>query len=195
MLILLEGTDRSGKTTLAQAIRARIEELYPNDQIQMLHAGPPQQHPVHEYITPLIHYAPGNQHHVICDRWHIGETVYPSVCQRSTQLTTSLYQEIETFLRSRGALLVHVHAHPDVLLQRLHDENSYAPGQSYITPEQLVHVYEQFMIEVHRSTLFKCQVNTTMPRTYDATVNAQFLVASAKAAENAALNMLTNMYI
>ena len=104
MLIILEGPDGAGKSTLARqletALRARDES------VTMLKAGPPKHHPLTEYELPLLSYRPMQKHHIICDRWHLGETVYPGVLSRPTQWDDAVERHITAFLASRGALIV-----------------------------------------------------------------------------------------
>ena len=120
MLILLEGHDCCGKSTLADRIahylnrsggRYRTTESL----VTVVHKGPPTEHPLREYAQPLLSYRTGRQRHVICDRWHVGESVYPSVLGRRTQLDAGVRAWLELFLLSRGALLVHVRQTDDYL--------------------------------------------------------------------------------
>lgn len=110
MLIIIEGADCAGKSGLALRLAAVLDRRY-QDRVtrptQVLHAGPPTRHPLDEYVTPLLDYRP-NSSHIICDRWHVGESVYPELVGRESQLTAGVRAWIELFLASRGALLVHL---------------------------------------------------------------------------------------
>ena len=108
MLMLLEGTDGVGKSTLAQRITEWLREHRPNDSVELWHRGVPSQHPVDEYVVPLLGYRPGRGHHIICDRWHWGELVYPRVKNRESLMDDAQFWYAEQFLRSRGALGVHL---------------------------------------------------------------------------------------
>lgn len=118
MLIILEGPKGSGKSTLADRLVAHIS-LHSTSPVKVLHKGVPTAHPVDEYEVPLLDYRPTGEYHVICDRWHLGELVYPYIYGRETQLTQGIFAHIEAFLRSRGALLVYVSGDPDVLVERV----------------------------------------------------------------------------
>lgn len=118
MLIILEGADCAGKSTLAERL-ARALDRSPyrtvDSSLTMIHKGPPTRHPLDEYAEPLLGYRTGRDQHVICDRWHIGETVYPTVLSRPSQLDSAVDAWLELFLLSRGALLVHVRQSDDYL--------------------------------------------------------------------------------
>lgn len=124
MLILLDGPDLAGKTTLAENLAERLSRhgtARVRSDVTILHKGPPTAHPLTEYEEPLLDYRPGTGRHVICDRWHVGERVYPAVLGRSSEMTPAIWTHVEMFLRSRGALLVHVTA-PTETLRRWYDE-------------------------------------------------------------------------
>lgn len=107
MLIIVEGPECSGKSTLIAMIEAVIKHAEPNSNVTVLHRGRPSEHPLDEYVMPLLNYRPGLDQHIICDRWHVGEMVYPGVYNRATAMSVDVTAYIELFLRSRGAFLVH----------------------------------------------------------------------------------------
>jgi thymidylate kinase len=74
-LIIIEGIDCTGKSTVARAIAAKI-----GNRTALLHAGPPQGPAYDEYVLPLRHMHWGWT--VICDRWHLGELVWPAIFDR-----------------------------------------------------------------------------------------------------------------
>lgn len=107
MLILIEGPDCAGKSTLARRLVDALRDSHPGDRVTYHHCGPPVDHPIDEYVAPLLDYRPGNGQHVVCDRWHVGETVYPAVADRPTYQTPAVAAYVELFLRSRGAVLIY----------------------------------------------------------------------------------------
>lgn len=108
MLIILEGPDGGGKSYLARLLVDTLHATYPGDQIELWHKGPPSQHPLDEYERPLFYYRPGTSRHIVCDRWHLGEWIYPQLLNRSTQADLPTWRHINLFLQSRGALIVYV---------------------------------------------------------------------------------------
>ncbi len=113
MLILVDGVDCSRKSSLVAQLADRVAQLHPGDQVDVWHAGPPTKHPLDEYVTPLLDYRPLRNRHVICDRWHLGEAIYPTIFNRETKFDLAIQAYTELFLRSRGAVLVHVDADVD----------------------------------------------------------------------------------
>lgn len=118
MLIILEGPDCAGKSTLAQQILRYLTVKYPRDTVELIHRGPPTGHPLDEYVVPLLDYRPNNRHHIICDRWHLGEWVYPIATGRKTHMDLSVLNYVELFLASKGALTVILNPGVDVVMTR-----------------------------------------------------------------------------
>lgn len=106
MLIILEGPDGAGKTTLARNLIDLIKSQRILDTVQYIHAGPPNRHPIDEYLHSLTHYRPSNHEHIIIDRWHWGESVYPELLQRETKLDFPARWAIEAYLKRLGAVVV-----------------------------------------------------------------------------------------
>lgn len=115
MLIILEGQDCAGKSTFARRLADQLKRSEPDASVIQLHSGAPLLHPLDEYVGRLLEYRPEQDQHIICDRWHIGEVVYPAVLNRPTQQTAAVRAYVELFLRSRGALLVYCTADGDYL--------------------------------------------------------------------------------
>jgi thymidylate kinase len=148
VLIIVDGPDCSGKSTLVAALRDRLATRYLHDEVHLLHRGPPTGHPLDEYEVPLLTYRASGSTHVVCDRWHLGELVYPDVFGRSTEFTEPVLRHVELFLNSRGALLVHVDAEVDELRACLERR-----GDEVVTVDQVVAIREGFVDAVTRTGL------------------------------------------
>lgn len=149
MLILVDGPDCARKTTLVQAIERLINQQFlPRTPTEVLHAGPPTGHPLDEYVTPLLRYRPHLGRHVVCDRWHLGEAVYPAVLGRPTAFDDAVLTYVELFLRSRGALLVVVTPPADELRRCLRTR-----GDPLVDEEQLLATREGFLDAAARTSL------------------------------------------
>lgn len=122
MLVILEGPDGSGKSTLARDLEELILTALPNDRIDIIHSGPPKMHPLDEYERSLTDYRPGTGRHLILDRWHWGEYVYPELFERGPAIDAVYWWHIERYLQRLGAVVVactqYADAYRDVYRQR-----------------------------------------------------------------------------
>jgi hypothetical protein len=102
MLIVIEGLDRTGKSTLAETVRDRLGPM-----TRLIHHGPPEHDdPIVEYLDELRTYRPGNGADIVIDRHYLGETVWPKAFDRPSTMTDLHREVIETYLRDKAALLV-----------------------------------------------------------------------------------------
>lgn len=153
MLCILEGPDGVGKTTLADQLAEYIRRHRPSDTVEIWRKGPPTLHPLDEYVTPLIAYRPGTNHHIICDRWHWGEMVYPQVFGRASLMDSAMFTYVELFLQSRGALVVNVMRDLAATHRALRER-----GDDLVRPDQLPQIVSGYMGAVYRSRLTSCDV-------------------------------------
>lgn len=172
MLLLCEGGDGVGKTTLVNEITELLHKMYPNDTVEVWRKGPPSQHPLDEYVTPLLSYRPSQGHHIICDRWHLGELVYPKIFGRMSYLDGGMLLYIEAFLKSRGAYLAHIDRdHVDVV------DTIETRGDDLVTSNQAPPILLAFHRAIQRSTLTKSTSHIRQPDL------ASWLIAEASRAE------------
>lgn len=158
-MIIIEGPDLVGKTTFAEALHRYLSESDGRAEVVRLRRGPPTAHPLDEYETPLLDYRPRRtpgtldvgRRHVICDRWHLGELVYPRVLGRSTQLDDAVRRHVELFLMARGALVVQLVASADTLAARLASRGDDLVGASHLPA--LVDAYDEVNTHLARVVL------------------------------------------
>lgn len=96
MLLICEGLDRTGKSTLAEQL------LMADPMLALLHFDKPKQHPLNEYLHPIEH----RSWDAVFDRYHWGERVWPTVFGRSTDYDAVMHAYVELALESRGAVVV-----------------------------------------------------------------------------------------
>lgn len=109
MIIVMEGCDATGKTTLADLIaNARGSEVR--------HFGPPEQHPLTEWG---MQFDEGVVQNVIFDRLHWGEPVYAPIYRDGSELGVTGFRWFEMMLAARGAITVLAEGDPDAILQRI----------------------------------------------------------------------------
>lgn len=149
MLIILEGPDCAGKTTLADRLEELIRKRYPStDEVLRLTSGPPTSHPLDEYVVPLLGYRPMSGTHVICDRLHWGERVYPKIFNRPSTMDLGVFYHTEAFLQSRGAYVIHALPSVDTLTSRMAIR-----GDDLVKPGQLAAIRAGFVRVMHETTL------------------------------------------
>lgn len=107
MIIVLEGCDGTGKTTLAEELK-KLGFSY-------RHEGPPKTKDLFTYYTnQLLSVAPGRD--VVFDRLHLGELVYGPVMRGRSELSTYQARLINRLLFARGGVLVLCTAPPMTLI-------------------------------------------------------------------------------
>jgi hypothetical protein len=99
VLIIVEGCDRTGKTTL-------VEELAVELGAETHHFKAPKSHPLEEYVG-LLQDRAINDVPLVLDRGHIGESVWPHIFNRPSNYDDAARRYVELFMLSRGAVLVY----------------------------------------------------------------------------------------
>ena len=138
-LIVLEGVDGAGKTTYAEQL---IAEWPVQDKTWLLHAGQPAAKPImHQYETALLSlYDPRDPDQlVVCDRWHVGETVYGPIYRGRSRLTPGMARYVDQLLDSLGAVKCVLSGTLKTLTRRLADR-----GEDFLKPEHLALVADQY---------------------------------------------------
>jgi thymidylate kinase len=148
VLIILEGSDLAGKTTLCERLRLYLSSKYPTHTTTVLHRGAPSSDPIAEYVDPLRGYEPESGQHIICDRWHIGEIVYPLVLHRPSEMDPTMFSQVEHFLDAKGAFLVHVWVPDSDLIARYKER-----GDAHRSLHEVLFASEVFKRMMRRSRL------------------------------------------
>lgn len=141
MLIVIEGVDGAGKSTLVEA----IQDFRPR--MQTFHKGPIKRSPLIEYESCLDEYYPGDQHDIVCDRWHIGELVYGPMLRGESKLSEASLEHIELFLESRGALKTWVQTPLPIVMERIGTRGDDLIGREKIP--LLWDWYQRFLTDQH----------------------------------------------
>jgi len=107
VLIILEGVDLAGKTSIADRIGRHFVSTY-SGRVIRLKAGQPDPNvsALDEYEIGLYPYREdilSKDTLVICDRWHVGELIYGPLLRGYSRLTLPDFERIEAFLTSLGA--------------------------------------------------------------------------------------------
>lgn len=148
MLIVVEGPDKAGKTTLVKQMQDQLEQT---GSVEVLHCGPIQRHPLDEYVRP-VDQALARADHVICDRLHIGEQIYGPLLRGESRMSTAVENWIDLYLQSKGALLVWMDTSKSVLYQRLKSEGDELLDDDF---DMLGRVFDEYL----RHRLARASVN------------------------------------
>ena len=95
MFIIIEGADKTGKTTLANAIVKGLGCKY-------VHFGKPQKYPATEYAE----YALATNGNVVLDRFYLGELVYGPLLRGNCGITLLEFATLERILRLKQAIFI-----------------------------------------------------------------------------------------
>jgi thymidylate kinase len=123
-VIVLEGCDGTGKTTLA----ADLQHQHGYDVIHSGRIPDPADELAEQYRSILDR--PGK---VAFDRSFISELVYGPLRDGRSRLTAHQVAELAFLLADRGGLFVHLTAHPKALAARLKARDGYAPAPDRIS--------------------------------------------------------------
>lgn len=181
MLIILEGADGSGKSTLADRLVDLLATNLPGDTVELRHKGPPTQHPLDEYETPLWDYRPGQGKHIICDRWHLGELVYPKVLGRESLMDDVTRWHIDQFLKCRGALVIYMTAPLNELVDAVETR-----GDDLIKASMLLSI-----TQTYDDVIQKCQIPSFIVKHEDADPSIILSAADSLEVSHVGLNEYT----
>lgn len=134
MLIIVEGVDGSGKSTLVDEFNLSM----PDDTVH-LRRGPLKHHPLVEYLYPLAQYRPMQSQSVVCDRWHVGELVYGPLYRGMSKLTPAMEAYVDKFLESRGALKLWVDTPFETVQLRMSTR-----GEDFLQPQHARLVWDWY---------------------------------------------------
>lgn len=183
MLIILEGVDGAGKSTLAAAIKRELEKSHADDTVEYIHASQIKGTVYEEYVERIADYAPGTGRHLILDRWHVGERIYGPLYRNSSGYddASGSYKWIELFLASKGARLWNITQTLEVLQERLA-----ARGEDYLENRHVDLVREQFSTFSKQSAIFAGEISPNEETVYDL---AAHIIVDAEYAENRAVSL------
>lgn len=140
MLIILEGTDGAGKTTLAEHLTVNFY-----GDVETIHAGPPQPglSVFEQYAQPLLdrrEKIASRDYLLILDRWHLGELVYGPLLRGKSALEPEQFAYLELLLESLGAVKVVVNATDGAIRRRLG-----AHREDLVSVDQAIDIKELFL--------------------------------------------------
>lgn len=153
MLLILEGLDGSGKTTLAQSLSAALG-------CDRVHHGAPSPLGAYvDYVEDLDAYRKGNHKHLVIDRSWPGEEVWGPLFRGESELTRTELMILDTETYLLGGLIVYVDVEPetgDYRLIRRGEER--APYDRY----RAKNMYENLLDECITPTIMVDTTNSSV---------------------------------
>lgn len=132
-MILLEGIDGAGKTSLAEQIidRSPIPASY-------AHRGPMRDGVLTEYVLPIDRVTKDKL--LVADRWHVGETIYGPIYRGWSMVAGFNLEFIEEELDYVNAVRCIIAPPLETVRYRLDTR-----GEDYLQPEHVTRVYSAYL--------------------------------------------------
>jgi thymidylate kinase len=159
MIVIFEGPDGAGKSTMIKEVQATAEAVGTPTSVWRAGPFPAGSDAWREYVFPLTSLSASQDWLVLIDRWHLGELVYGPLLRGGSRLSLEQRAWIEGYLRTFGAVMIHLTATVEELARRMANR-----GDDLIKAEQLPYLkaaYEQLIGDGHQPRI--------MCRTYDTT--------------------------
>jgi hypothetical protein len=115
-MLLIEGSDQTGKTTLAQKLVARAAEHPHHHGFATYYSHMTRPPADWDYTTDYVLRA---QPFAIQDRFHLGGIVYGDIIRGGTKITPESLRWIEAHMALQGSFVVVLRATDDVMVKRL----------------------------------------------------------------------------
>lgn len=166
MIVIFEGPDGAGKSTMIEAVKqVHLDEGHAPETVQVWRAGPfPEGSDAwREYVLPLTSLYASKDWLVLIDRWHLGELIYGPLFRGQSRLSLDQRTWIEGYLRTFGAVLIHLTARLEELTRRLSDR-----GDDLVKAEHLPAIlegYAKYIGDGHQPRIFCRTYDTTGQKT------------------------------
>ena len=176
MIVVFEGPDGAGKSTMIQAVaEAAAEEVG----VAMWRAGPPTGEDMWlEYVAPISTLYPSMDWLVLVDRWHLGELVYGPIFRGASRLSHAQRGWIDGYLKTLGARQVYLTATLEELTRRLTDR-----GDAMVKMEHLQPILDGYAAVVNGMTRYDTtgqRVEPTAAAIYNAAKQETAIALSAQ---------------
>jgi thymidylate kinase len=162
MIIILEGPDGAGKSTMIEELKRHylMQINSTPERVQVWRAGPfPEgSNPWTEYVVPISQLVPTRDYLILIDRWHLGELIYGPLLRGQSRLSMAQRDWIDGYLKSLGVVMVYLRATVEELTHRLGER-----GDDLIKAEQLPYLLDAYDA-IANSTLKTIVHDTTNQR-------------------------------
>lgn len=143
-LLLLEGLHGTGKSTLAAS-------LAQESRTAVFHHGPPvSTDPYYEYLRPIVFLESWS---VICDRSHIGETVWPHIFGRPTLFPSwdGTFKGIEDTIQEAASVVEVWYLVGAGTRDRISNQTQASCAKRELTAQQIIDAHELYLEALNRT--------------------------------------------
>lgn len=134
-VIIVEGIDGAGKTTLVNRIKELVPDTY--DKVFWTKGVPVYDDPEQEYCEQLTWLR--NHHFVVSDRYHVGELIYGPLYRGISRVAGRFFDRIEERLGQLRAVKVVLLPDMEVCKAR-----AFERGEDYLKVEDFEHVWNEY---------------------------------------------------
>ena len=135
--IILEGIDKSGKSTLAKYLSENLK-------IPIIKFSAPKGDPYSEYLEFLQN----NKKPAILDRFYLGELVYGPIMRGKSGLNKSHQMVLESMCYNLKTINIYTSNEKDIIAKRFIDEN-----ETFLKVEQIPEVLKKYEEVIDKSSL------------------------------------------
>lgn len=137
MIIILEGCDKTGKTTLAKEICSRLGYEY-------IKISNPEYDAYQEYITHLNN----TNGPTLFDRFHLGELVYGPIFRNKNDLAGYKFSNIEKVLKGKGTKIIYTYNNVDWIKNKFIEDK-----ETFVSENQI-----EDIIKAYNNVLYKTEL-------------------------------------
>lgn len=129
MIIIIDGCDKSGKSTLSNFFCEAFHAEY-------YHANLSRGKNLYEKYVSIINQFEGI---VVCDRFFTSEMVYGPVIRKSSRISDIEFEKLCTLVSSLGGIFIHCYASEEKILSRMKSQ-----GEDFLKPSQVPKILSGF---------------------------------------------------
>lgn len=151
MIIVLEGFDTTGKSSLAHYLAHELDFYY-------MHSMPSYSR---QLQIELVEELKKIKNNVVLDRFHLTDIVYGKVVCGHTRINNKQLEELEKYMLEREVIFMHCTANLDIVKERYQfEKNRYVPFQLI---SSCLNEYKKQFLRLRKKGFVVFEINTSLP--------------------------------